>query len=391
VKQSLLQAVRLLEEAVARDPEFVLAYCLLSRVHLNLYFGGADHTPARRELANAAIQTAARLQPEAGEVHLEMARYAYNVFRDYDRARAELESARRTLPNNAEIYLLSAALDRRQARWTESIRNWERAIELDPRNVSLLENAAFTYQGLHRYAEADRLFERSIAISPRNYYGRTLRALLPVLARADVRPLRNEISAILQEEPQAAAKITNLLFGCALWERDSAAADRALAAIPPEGISTGANFAYPREWYVGLAARAFNDAETAHTAFTAARGIAEKLVRDQPDYAPAWSLLGQIDAALGRKEEAIREGRRACELLPVSKDSWIGPAYVGNLAIIYAWTGENDLALEQLAAAVSSKSSFGVRYGGLKLDPRWDPLRSDPRFERLAASLAPRE
>ncbi len=134
-KQDLLQAIRLLDEAVARDPQFVLAYCLLGQVHLDLYFTGYDHTPARRELANAAIQTAARLQPEAGEVHLELARYAYNVFLDYDRARAELELARSTLPNNAEIYLLSAALDRRQARWTESIRNWERAVELDPRNV----------------------------------------------------------------------------------------------------------------------------------------------------------------------------------------------------------------------------------------------------------------
>ncbi len=212
-----------------------------------------------------------------------------------------------------------------------------------------------------------------------------------MLERGNVRPLRNEISAILNEEPQAAGEIADSLFYCAMWERDSAAADRALAAIPPEGISGAANFAFPREWYVGLAARAFNDAETAHTAFTAARGIAEKLVRDQPDYAPAWSLLGQIDAALGRKEKAIREGRHACELLPVSKDSWAAPAYVINLAIIYAWTGENDLALEQLAAAVSSKSVSGVYYGDLKLDPAWDPLRSDPRFEKIVASLAPKD
>jgi tetratricopeptide (TPR) repeat protein len=205
---------------VARDPDFAVAYCLLSTVHLELYFGGADHTPARRELAHAAIEAAARLQPDAGEVHLGLARYAYNVFRDYDRARAELDLARRTLPNSSEIYLLNGALDRRQARWAESVRNWERAVELDPRNVYVLENAAFTYKGLKRYDEARQLFARSIAVAPRNYNARTWLALMSVFERADNKPLRDEISAILNEDPQAAGKILEVMFLSALWDRD---------------------------------------------------------------------------------------------------------------------------------------------------------------------------
>ena len=391
VKQSLLRAAQLLDAAVARDPNFTVAFCLLSTVHLELYFGGADHTPARRESAHAAIEAAARLEPDAGEVHLGLARYAYNVFRDYDRARAELDLARRTLPNSSEIYLLKGALDRRQARWAESVRNWERAVELDPRNVYVLENAAFTYKGLKRYGEARQLFARSIAVAPRNYNARTWHALMSVFERADNKPLRDEISAILNEEPQAAAKILEVMFLSAMWDRDGQATDRALAAIPPEGIATEANFTYPREWFVGVAARSFNDPETARAAFTAARAIAEKLVREQPDYAPAWALLGDIDAALGRKEEAVREGRRACELLPIPKDSWIGPEYVVNLAAIYAWTGEPDLALEQLTTAVAAQGAFSPPYGVLKLDPRWDPLRGDPRFEKIVADLAPKE
>ncbi len=386
--QSLPQAARLLDEAVARDPHFLLAYCLLARVHLAIYFGGVDHTPGRRELANAAVQAAARLEPNAGEVHLALAYYAYQGFRDYDRARAELELARATLPNDSVIYALSGAIDRRQARWTESMRNWDRAVELDPRNIFFLMNTAFTYQGLHRIAEADRLFARVIALAPRNYDARRLRSELAFAERAEIRPLRAELSKILNEEPQAAKEIAEALFDCALLERDPAAANRALAVIPPEGIATEANFSFPREWFVGIAAHTFDDTATAHTAFTAARGIMEKLLREQPDYAPAWSLLGRIDAALGRKEDAIREGRRACELLPVSKDAWIGPAYVINLAVIYAWVGENELALEQLGASAQTPNGVPA-YGDLKLSPRWDRLRGDPRFEKIVASLAP--
>ena len=385
--EPLQRAVGLLEKAVARDPQFALAWCLLGRVHLLLYFGGVDHTPARREMANAAIQTAARLQPESGEVQLALAAYAYHGFRDYESARARLEQARATLPNNSYLYSLLGAIDRRQARWSEAIRNYERAVELNPLDVSMLENAAYTYRGLRRYAEADRLFERVIALVPGNLHARVQLAMTPVFERADPRRLRKVLTTILQEHPQAGKEIAEALFNCALWERDAAAIQRALAEIPQEGISTNANFTFPREWFVGFAARVFNDPESARAAFTAARAIEEKLVHEQPDYAPAWSLLGLIDAALGRKEDAVREGQHACELLPVTKDTWIGPSYVAQLALIYAWVGENELAIDKLEEA---REGDYVPYGVFKLDPRWDPLRGHPRFEKFVASLAPK-
>jgi serine/threonine-protein kinase len=387
-QQSLLQAVNLLEKAVARDPHFILAYCMLSRLHLTLYWGGYDHTPARRELANAAIQSAVRLQPDAGEVHLALAVYAYQGFRDYDRARAELDLARRTLSNNADIYLVTALIDRRQGRWAEATRNLERAVELDPRNFGILSSAGDIYQSLRRYSESSRLFERAVAISPADYFARISRAFQPFFERADIAPLRAELSGILTEEPGAAEKIADVLFRCAMAERDSAAVNRALAAISPEGISPGGNFIFPREWFVGVAARTFNDPATARTSFGAARTVEEKLTRDQADYAQAWSLLGRIDAALGRKEDALREGRRACELLPLSKDAGAGAGLISSLAVIYAWTGEKDLALEQLA--MSAQIVNGVTYGELKLDPQWDPLRGDSRFEKIVTSLAPK-
>jgi len=387
--QSLLQGVRLLEEAIGRDPQFLQAYCWLGRFHLNLFFGGYDHTPARRELANAAIQKAARLRPDAGEVHLALARYAYHGFKDYDRARAELDLARRTLPNDAELHSLSAAIDRRQGRWTEAMRNYERAVELDPRNMESLMNAGFVYEALGHYSEATRLYDRAVAVTPSDHFARVMRASVPLSERADLEPLRRELSAILAEEPGAAREISSDLFEYAMITRDAAAAARALDAIPPEGVPSVGNFIRPREWFVGFAARVFKDQATARSAFTAARAIVEKIVRDQPDYAPPWALLGRIDAALGRKEDALREGRRACELLPLSQDTWFGPIQSRDLAVIYAWTGEKDLALEQLALFIQMVPS-PLDFGNVKLGPEWDPLRGDPRFEKIVDSLAPK-
>lgn len=322
--ENLLKALSLLEQAVIRDPRFYLAYCRLSRVNLTLYTSGYDHNVARREMANAAIQKAAELQPDAGEVHLVRARYFGLGVRDYDRARSELELARRTLPNDPAIYYETALLDRRQGRLTEAVKNIERALELDPRNVDLLINAAGTYTGMRRYTEAAQLCHRASAVSPHGYNARTLGASQPYWERADIQPLRAELDAILTEEPNVAPMIAESLFQCAILERNVAAADRALAAIPLEGIAARPELVRPREWYIGYAARTFNRPETARSAFTSTRAALEKLVADQSDHASAWSLLGQVEASLGRKEEAIKAGLRACEVLPLAKEPTSG-------------------------------------------------------------------
>ncbi|MGH7938683.1 MAG: hypothetical protein ACRD5Z_12020, partial [Bryobacteraceae bacterium] len=197
-----------------------------------------------------------------------------------------------------------------------------------------------------------------------------------------------QLDIFLKEGPEATANAAQSFVTCAVEERDRAAATQALSFIPAEGIVDELNnFLVTRDWFVGLVARTFGDPKEAQRAFSAARVAAAKTVQEQPDYAPAWSLLGMIDAGLGRKTEAITEGKRACELLPVTKDSWDGPIYVTNLALIYAWVGEKNLSLEQLSD--SAKRPGGPGYGALKLDPTWDPLRGDPRFEQIVASLAP--
>ncbi len=388
-KESLLQAISLLEEALARDPHFMRAYGLLVGAHNDLYWQGFDHSVARLELAHAAIERAAAVSPDAGEVHLARADYAYKGFRDYDRARAELELARLTRPNDAVVYVYTAAIDRRQNRWSMSIQNFERAVSLDPRSFRYLVETGFTYQVLRRFTESAQMYQRALSVIPTDHFVRGQLAQIPFFERADLQQWHTRLLAIIDKDAAAATEIANGLFYCGLAERNSAEVAQALQSIRPEGLrDTYNNSLWTRDWFVGLAARTFGDETKARAAFNSARAIEEKIVHDQPDYAPAWSRLGLIDAGLGRKEDAIREGRRACELLPANKDAVDGPSYISNLAMIYAWTGEKDSALQQLA--ISAKIPAGVTYGELKLYPQWDSLRGDPRFEKIVASLAPR-
>jgi TolB-like protein/Tfp pilus assembly protein PilF len=386
-KGYLLQGISLLEEALRRDPNFLQAQCLLAEIHTALYWFGFDHTPARLETAYKALQEAERIRPGAGEVHLVRGGYLYHGFRKYTEALAEFEIARQSLPNSSELYLQLGAIDRRQSRWDDARKNFARGVELDPRNTFVLVEAGFTSMGLGYFAEAKELFERAIKVSPRDYTARITLALIDYYSLANLEPMRAQLDAFEKEGPEATSNAAQLYLIYALVKRDSASAARALTFIPAEGsISPVGNFLMPREWFVGLVARTFGDIKEAERSFTAAREVAARTVREQPDYAPAWSQLGLIDAGLGRKAEAMAEGKRACELLPLSKDSWEGPFYINNLALIYVWVGEKDLALEELAR--SSRIAVGINYGELKLDPAWDPLRQDPRFQELLIAAA---
>jgi TolB-like protein/Tfp pilus assembly protein PilF len=384
-RQKLPQAAQLLDEAVVRDPHFLQALCLLSRVHSAAYFRGHDHTPGRLDLANAALEAALRLQPDAGEVHLALANYYYNGFRDYGRARSELAIARRTLPNNADIFLYTGFIDRREGHWEEATRNIERALELDPRNFFILQQLALAYRSQHRYADEVRTYDRALTIVPADPSTRILRARVALDWRADIKPFQATLATLVAENPSVAPDVDNPLY--ALSERTAAAATRTLTNYPREGVvNNGVNFPYA--YWQGAVTRCQGDSAKARTAFTAARREVEKTVEQQPDFAAALSLLGMIDAGLERKEEALREGRRGCELLPISKDAIDGADIAINLAQIYAWTGEKDLAIEQIAAVERVPNTLS--YGLLKLHPYWDSLRGDPRFEKIVASLAPK-
>ena len=390
---NLRKAIELLDEAVKRDPSFFDAYCQLARAHEQLYgVSGVDHTPARLALAEAAVQAATRLRPDAAETHLARAQYLYYGLRDYAGALAELEIARRALPNDPRLFELTGYILRRRGQQEEGLHNLQRAVELDPRNFLTLQQIAISYQNLGRYAETIAALDRVLAIMPDNVETRATRGEYYIYWKADTRPLQQTIDAILAQGSGAIASAAPSWFVCALAERDPAAAERALIALGDNPCWGEGTIILSHSFGEGLLARMTKDEARARTAFEAARAQQEKIVQAQPDYGPKLCILAMIDAALGRKDLALEEGRRAIALTPMEKDTINGSYVLQYFAITAAWAGDKELALQQLEAGLHApQASEMLSYGALKLFPVWDPLRGDPRFEKIVESLAPKE
>ncbi len=389
-KEDLIQAVQLLDQALGRDPLFFDAYCQLIGAHDRIYFLGFDHTDARLKLSETGLQSIRRLRPESGETHLALAQHLYWAYRDYDRAKEELAAARRTLPNESRIPLMAGFIDRRQGHWEKSLDEMKQALELDPRNFSILQQISLTYEALRRYKEMAATLDNVLAIAPKDIPSRVRRAWVDLEGRADPTPLHTTIETILAEDPNAAPVLVNQWLFLALREHDSMAARRALSAMPADGSGCyDENIPFPSGWCEGLAAWFRGDEPAARAAFSSARKELAQTVRDQPDYAAALCALGVVDAVLGNKEDAIREGERAVELMPASKNAIEGAMLMQYLAVTYAWAGDKDRAIERLTETAHLPGSH-VSYGNLRLNPLWDPLRGDPRFQAIVTSLAPK-
>ena len=391
-RKNLLQAIELLDSAVARDPSFYAAFCQLVVAHGQLYTVWGDHTPVRLAAADAALQQAIELRPNAPETHLAHGAHLYRAFRDYKGALSELEAARAGLPNDPRIFELTGYILRRQDKYEEGTRALEQAVALDPRNPYTLTQLSFSYQGLRRYPEAKATLERVLEITPDDVSTASSAALVDLMWRADTAPLHQFIERLRNERPATLADAADNWFDCALAERDWPAAEQALTALGNNPFWGDGGATLSRQFAEGLLARAMHDEARARKAFTAARMEQEEVVQKQKDYGPALCVLGLIDAALGNKEAALQEGRRAMELQPVEKDSFTAQSLMAYFALIAAWAGEKDLALQQLAtAAPTPGAALITSYGMLKLSPFWDPLRGDPRFEQIVASFAPKE
>jgi TolB-like protein/Tfp pilus assembly protein PilF len=390
---NLRKAIDLLDEAVKRDPSFFDAYCQLARAHEQLYaVSGVDHTSARLALAEAAVQAATRLRPDAAETHLARAQYLYYGLRDYAGALAELEIARQALPNDPRLFELTGYILRRRGQQEEGLQNLQRAVELDPRNFLTLQQIAISYQNLGRYAETIAALDRVLAIMPDNVETRATRGEYYIYWKADTRPLQQTIDAILAQGSGAIVSAAPSWFVSALAERDPAAAERALIALGENPCWGEGTIILSRSFGEGLLARMTKDEARARTAFEAARAQQEKIVQAQPDYGPKLCVLAMIDAALGRKDLALEEGRRAIELTPMEKDAINGSYVLQYFAITAAWVGDKEFALQQLEAGLHApQASEMLSYGALKLFPVWDPLRGDPRFEKIVASRAPKD
>ena len=376
-----LQAVDLLNQAVARDPSFFDAYCQLAYAHDYVYNDYVDHTSARLALAEAAIQAAARLRPDAGETHLAQAQNLYWGYWDYDAALAELKIARRTLPNDFRIPEMTAHIQMRQGHLEESTRNLVHAIELNPHSMETRVEIAMHYTVLRRYADLKSALAGTLAVFPNDLDTRIWLAYAEFQEKADTRPLHQILDSIRATNPARMRDISEWPLACALAERDASAAKSALEAHSEHSIDLGFEVFLNRSFVEGLVALIQKDEGKARSVFVAARAHQEKALEAQPRNGRELGLLGLIDAYLGRKEEALREGRRAVELVRAEKDVMQGRFLATNLAMIAVCVGDKDLAFEELDNIIRLPNPLS--YGGLKLFPWWDPLRDDPRFEKL--------
>src|SRR6478672_4208946 len=382
-------ALRLLDDAIARDQHFALAHCLASRFHGELYWFGYDRT--RRRLAQAKIEadTALRLQPDSSDVRLALAYYYYYGYRDYELARTELAIAQIASPNDAEIWDATAAVDRRQGRWDAALANFEKAKELDPRNTSVLWNVAETHACLGHYDEAARGFAKGTQANPDAHFFSIARAAIPLLTDGNLAPLCAVLRAIPSDFDPGGG-VTNVALRVHLAARNYDEAERWLRKSRYERFNdigvggAGAlldGYAFPRSWYEGLVARGRGDNESAQAAFARAQEIVEDDLVKAPDDAELIAMLGLVLGMRGLKEEAIAAGHRAVELLPISRDAFDGPLVAAKLAVIYAQAGEPARALVLLEELV--KVPNGVTRGALRVERQWDPLRGNARFQKL--------
>jgi serine/threonine protein kinase/tetratricopeptide (TPR) repeat protein len=365
----LRKAVTFLEGATQKDPKFTLAYCLLARAHDDLYFYSIDKTPERRALADAAANEALRLEPDNPEAHLAEAYHLYST-RNYERASVQIELAQKALPNSPEAFWLAARIYERLGRWDEATKAFEKAYSLDPRNPDIVYELADNYQKRRRYRDAEQISARFNEVEP-GY---------PVSNRAASDSLS---TAQKNQQPWVSER-----FWSAMGARDWTAAKQILDESSDENLLVGdrVKVVIPRQCGEIYLAAYQGKHPTMEDGFAAARDQLAQRFEAHPDDVQLLSVLGLIDAFLGRKQEAIEEANRAVELRPVSLDGVEGPFILKCLACVYAWTNEPDLAFRELAKLVNVPGGLGTR-ATFKADLSWDPIRQDPRFDKLAAQL----
>jgi TolB-like protein/Tfp pilus assembly protein PilF len=369
------KAEQFFDEATRLDPNFAGAFAGLARVH-EWSYRDFDPTPARKEKARVAAETAIRLQQDLPEAHLAMGFYYYYCERDYQGALKEFTIAKLSLPNSPEVYMAIGAIERRQGKWKESTGNLERAASLSPKDAWVLQNLADNYYANRNFETAEKIFDRAIEAAPQSLGPRAEKAKLAVDWRGDLSVMEKELTQLpAGVDPDGLVTFSRVEL--LLLQRKFPDAIALLKQSPQDVF----HYDKPREFFEGAIYTFLNDKEKAVSAFERARPIAEKALRESPNAASRHVILGLILAGLGEKELAIAQGKRAVELLPESEDALDGPKTTVALAQIYTWTGETDQALQLLERSLSTPS--GITIPSLRLDPMWDPLRNDPRFQAL--------
>jgi TolB-like protein/Tfp pilus assembly protein PilF len=388
VRAALLQALKSLDEAIKRDPNFVSAYCYVARANDLLYFFDLDPTSQRITLAENAVNNALRLRPDSAEAHFARADYLFRCLRDYDRALEELAIARPGLPNSSPFFILSGYINRRRNHFDQAERDFSTAFAIDPRNPNAYNLLADTYVLERRLPEAVHVYDNVLAAGetvPIVYFRR---ASSIQSGTGDIGPLRDVLTKY--PDMEFAGGQTPARVWISMLDRDYARAEKFLADSPRKDFQDlDFSFYFPKSWYEAMITREKGDTAKATAAFRECREILAQRLVVKPEHARTIAVLAQVDANLGQKDLAISEAQHAIDLMPTSKDIYDGALVLEGLAQVYTWTGDRDRAIELVQKLVAMPSY--TNYGRLKLHPLWAPLRGDPRFEKIVASLAPKQ
>lgn len=386
-------AAQLYEQAIALDPKFALARARLSSTVSSIYHW-FEPTAARKEKARAEAYEALRLQPDLGEGHLALGLYFYYEQIDYDAALRELALAARALPNDGDVGLFIAAINRRRGHLTEAIAAYERALAIDPRNSVAIYDASQTYFGLRDWQNAARGLDRVLALAPDSPNVMIQRAYIDYFWKGTTAPIKAALDKIAADvDPDGI--VTYARWDVSLMERDPAAAERAVAACRLDTLATQPGIPLPKSYLQGCIDLVRNDNARAQTNFETARVALEKTVAEAPQDAPRHAQLGLLYALMGRKEDALREGDRAVELLPASRDVVEGAVLEAFRALILARTGETDRAVTEVERLLTTPFALdyaddSVTRSDLRIRWEWDLLRDDPRFQKIIAGPEPK-
>ena len=387
--QDYKTAEQLYLQAIALDPDFALAHARLASVRAEI-FHYYEPTDAWRAKAREEAETALRLQPNLAEAHFALGQCIYWMDQDYDRALEQFEIASRLSPSNGDVGRLIAAIKRRQGKWQESLKEYEKVARLDPQNANTIRELLYTNTAMRRWAEAARWAEKMRAMAPASLVAKIQSGYVNFWWKGDTQLLKSLVDEVpAGVDPDGG--VTASRWDVAMLRRDHSAAKKVLETSSANELSYTNAGTTPKIFFEGCTYLAQGDNVNAQKAFEQARPVFEASVKEAPMSADRHATLGWLYAFMGRRDDAIQEGRRAVELKPESKDAVDGAVMNGYLALIYAWVGENDLAIPliehllKIPGAVDSVD-YSITINDLKYRWEWDPIRNDPRFQKLISS-----